>query len=188
MKKGYDFMYENALPKQDYSDIVLNVAPEIQWSITGTYSEKAHNHCATVCLMNIYKILAAQGKLKRKTAKAADSDADLFEKVYAIMGNGPVVAMISKGRRFFNSMGCPAKIQRVKSSRYIEEKIKNNIPVAVLVTGGLFKWHWIICVGVRTYADGSRYLIIVDNWNKRFDRLMPLKKHFSYVRAVEFDI
>lgn len=180
-KKGYGFLHEDSMPHGDFKEIQLKDIEDLDWAVTGPYCDIAKNHCATVCLTNLYKIYCKKG-LK---GELKEND-EIFKKVYGFTGNGPIIALGRKCRRFFRSLGMHMTMKKDRKLDDIISSINNDEPVALLVTGGLFLWHWIICVGVRTYADGTQYLKIMDNWNRTLKRFLPVKKHFTWIRALKF--
>lgn len=189
-KKGYNFVYEKDLPSIKYEDInIIGITPD-SLSVTGTYSSMAKNHCATICLINLIKIMVKQKKeAVLSVFDEKTEEKELFTGIYAITGNGPVIAICRKLNRFLGNVNLFAQKTKYGNVEDVKEAIKNQIPVAVLLKGfSMTDWHWVICVGVRTYEDGRVYLRIIDNWNKTLSRFMPADKKKPWISALSINI
>ena len=189
-KKGYGFIYEKDLPAVEYEDIDIEGLCADEFAVTGTYSSFARNHCATVCLTNLIKIMIRQ---KNENVLSVFEDKteekDIFSGIYAFTGNGPVIALYRKLAAYLRNMKLLVKKEKYKSVEEIKEAIKNQIPVALLLKGfSMTDWHWVICVGVRTGEDGKVYFRIIDNWNKTLKRFMPVNKKRPWISALSFEI
>jgi len=182
--RPYGFIYEDALPKGPFTKIKIPVDDK-NVAITSEYNELANNHCACVCTMNIALILKKFNTGDFKYVDLGNDAVKIFSDIHKIVGNGPVFLYKPKLNRFLRSKGSGIRAVPVKKLETIEDSIKSNVPVAMLVNYGITKWHWVLVIGIRKYADGSIYLNILDGWNKRSDRYMLYEGRKSFIRALK---
>ena len=95
------------------------------------------------------------------------SNKKLFEEVHKFVPNGPVLRIISKGKKFFRQLNLKLSSKFIRrKSKYIAT-IEANKPVALLLIDGVFNWHWVLGIGYLIDADGQFYYRIIDNHNRK---------------------
>jgi len=184
--KGYGFVYRDSLPKGDFTEKTIDIK-DINWAVTGSYNDIADNHCACVCAVNASKLLKTRVPDGEKLSAAQNDERSFFTDAHRIIKNGPVVFLAAKMNRIFRSLGVLLKCRGAGGKKGLIAELENDRPVALLLSCALFDWHWVLCIGIRSYEDGSEYLNIIDNWNNRSDRYLPVKKRFTWMRALRFE-
>lgn len=187
-KKGYGFVYVKDMPSLKYEDVDIEGLDADALAVTGTYSDIADNHCATVCLTNLIKLgMRLRDETLLSVFDEKTEEKDIFGGIYAITGDGPIFALKHNLVKYMKPLNVGVEKIKYHSLDEVKEALKAQIPVALLVKGyNLNEWHWIICVGMRTYEDGSVYLRIIDNWNRTLIRFMPVKKKKPWISAISF--
>jgi len=182
--RSYGFIYSETLPEKGYTEINIPVAKE-RVAITGDYFDIANNHCACICTMNMVLILRSHriGDISR--CRLGNDRLKLFKNIHRIVKNGPVFLYKPKLNRFLKSVGSKLQAVPITAFEDIENSIKGNVPVALLVNAGITLWHWVLVIGIRYYNNGDIYLNILDGWNKRTDRYLKYNGRETFIRALK---
>lgn len=183
--KGYGFIYREFLPQSGFTEETINIS-DISWAVTGTYNDIADNHCACVCAVNCLKLLQKRVPGSAAAGSANEDERSCFIAAHRIVGNGPVLMLGRRLNKIFRRFGLLLRCRRAAGYEGVLSELKADRPVPLLLTCALFDWHWVLCIGIRRYEDGTEYLNIIDNWNNRADRYLPLKKKHTWVRALRF--
>ena len=142
---------------------------DIRYAVTGDYADRARNHCACVCCVNLvlfFRALeekSAPSPVRRMTreerealkrSRAAYRDA-LFERIHERLGNGPVFSIRREALRLLEENGFEAGILRIRPSdrEGMIRALDRGIPLALLLRISPFNWHWILAVGYRHYEN-----------------------------------
>ena len=137
----------------------------ISWVTTGgaskSYNSKAKNHCGAVCLTNIalYYNKMGYNKLVINGTKK-----DTFNKIYEIVGPGPIFNLTKYAQKYFLNRGYTLKSGSIRTTYQYKNAIRKNRPVAMFLTESVLKSHWVLGVGWREYAGGEFFMRIVDGW------------------------
>jgi hypothetical protein len=167
---------------------------DIRYAVTGDYADRARNHCACVCCVNLVLFFRALEERKspapagrvtgeereaRKRAKALFRDA-LFERIHERLGNGPVFFIRKEALRLLEENGFRAEALRIRPSdrEGMIRALDQGIPLALLLRISPFNWHWVLAVGWRIQEDGAFLLEVADSWNPRSDRFLEMKGGF----------
>lgn len=172
--KGFGFINLKDMPSGEYSFGNLKYT-NTSWAATKDYKHMAKNHCGAVFVTNLVLYFASIGYSNLIVDKSKDNT---FAAVHRIVGNGPVITVARKAKEYFYERGYTLEYSRVVSLEDIKEAISDNQPLGVLLTNGIFSWHWIMVVGWRQYKSigdsEENYLRIVDSWNQTADRFFKV--------------
>ena len=171
--KGYGFLPRAGLPRGHYNEISLPVE-SLHWAVTGDYGKIAKNHCGAVCATNLSVYFSSQGY--RELLEENDRTRT-FERVHNFVGDGPVLRLLNRTRKYFASRGYSFSCRKVRYFWEIRDAIGEGRPSVVLLTSGPFDWHWVLAVGCRRYEDGREYLRVVDGWHDTSDRYFLLSRN-----------
>lgn len=184
-KKGFGFIYEDALPAGECTTVKLNV-DGIDLETTAETADIADNHCACVCAVNVLKLVQNNRKTVIAEQGIENENRHCFELAHRYIVNGPIFRFRSRLKRFFGAIGCILVCKRAGGLAGIKSELEGGRPVALMVHGDGLDFHWILAIGYKDYGNGTVYLNLVDNWNKRHDRYLKVKPHFTWFRAVKF--
>lgn len=59
-------------------------------------------------------------------------------------------------------------------------------PCGILLENSLFSWHWVICVGWRTYTTGANYMRIVNEWDNTANYFYQPNVGSTWVSGTEY--
>ena len=141
------------------------------------------NHCGAVCAANIAILFYEAGWKKA----LIDEDAEkTFFDLHGRLGNGPVLTLKGKLEEYFALRGFSLRSRSVGDYENLCREIDAGHPVAVLLSAGLFQWHWVLAVGwfeigSSENAEPRRFIRITDNWNPEADRAIEIQKGSLWV-------
>ena len=164
--KGYNFRPRASLSRGLFHEVSLPVE-SLHWAVTGEYKGEAKNHCGAVCATNLAIYFSSQGY--RELLEGNDR-VRTFRQIHAYVGDGPVLRLLNRTRKYFISRGYSFACRMVRNYGEIKEALGEGRPSVVLLTSGPFDWHWVLAVGCRRYEDGREYLRVVDGWFDTSDR------------------
>lgn len=166
---------------------------DIRYAVTGDYADRARNHCACVCCVNVALYFRSREErkspapvrmtreereaLKRSRALFRDG---LFERIHASLGNGPVFTIRKAALELLDENGIRAEAFRIRPSdrEGMIRALDQGIPLALLLRISPFNWHWVLAVGWRIQEEGKFFLEVADSWNPRSDRFLEMKGSF----------
>lgn len=165
-EQGFGFIDLMDIPPGDYSSGKL-AYDKIDWAVTKDYIDKAKNHCGAVLVTNLALYFSAKGYNNLLVNNSKD---DTFVAVHRIVGNGPIISLTKKARKFFNERAYALEYEGVKSYKDMKDAIDKGQPLGLLLSSGIFNWHWIMVVGWKEDTSQRSYLRIVDSWNRTDER------------------
>ena len=154
------------IPSGNYSSGKL-AYDKIEWAVTKDYKDIAKNHCGAVLVTNLALYFSAKAY---NNLLVNNSKYDTFAAVHRVIGNGPVINLARGAKKYFNDRGYTLEYEKVKSYEDIKDAIEKNQPLGLLLSNGIFNWHWIMVVGWRQDNSQENYLRIVDSWNRTDER------------------
>lgn len=155
------------------SNLKMKRLPHIEkerWYHTAMFSASAKNHCASVSVLNLFKVFLKQDKV---------SGMPSFTSVHQKIGNGPVLFLRSKLKKHFS-----LNTKRILSKKDMIDAIDQNEPVILLLKASLFDWHWVLVTG---YHD-EHTLEIVDNWNAFGQKTYIINRHAKMIPLFSFKV
>lgn len=174
LTKDFGFIDLSNMPTEEFNHDNLEYK-NIDWARTKDYNHLAKNHCGAVFVTNLALYFASKGYGDLLIDNNKD---DTFEGVHRIVGNGPALTVAKKGKEYFYERGYSLEFSRLRSFEDIKDAISKGYPLGVLLTNGIFSWHWIMALGWRQYKAGSssqeNYMRIVDSWNNTADRFYKI--------------
>ncbi len=166
---------------------------DIRYAVTGDYADRARNHCACVCCVNLVLYfryleekdrpspvrMTRQEREALKISRALQRDA-LFERIHERLGNGPVFFIRKAALGLLEENGFRAETLRIRprDREGMIRALDQGIPLALLLRISPFNWHWVLAVGWRIQEDGTFLLEVADSWNPRSDRFLEMKGSF----------
>ena len=181
--KTYGFMTENALPSGKYREWLIPDALEREWTVTGDYSRVAKNHCAAVLVTNLVRYYMDRATIERIKAKSGSGR--VFYDVHEKVGNGPVLRILSRAKRYVLPLGYQVDHRKVHDLESFRSAVKRGRPCAMLLMAQALEWHWVLVVGVRVYEDGSWYLRLADGWHRKADIFWKWNEGSRFILARE---
>lgn len=179
---GYGFINLGNMPSGSYSSDTITKASTTDWATTGEFSEIAENHCAATAVTNFALYFANRGHSNLKI----DTVYRTFEAVHKIVGNGPVMTIADEAKEYFSDHGYTLKTSSIGSFSGIITAVTNERPSGILLANGIVDWHWVICVGYRSYDSGDNYMRIVDGWNDTINRFYLINSGSMWWSATEY--
>ena len=181
-KNEYGFINQRDLPRGAYHEEELPLLAEVTWAKTSNYNDEAKNHCGAVFVTNLalyYSVLGYDNLL-------SDNLKDTFSTIHTIVGNGPKVFLARNASSFFSQRGYDLKHSTFRSHEKIKEAIVEGFPMGLLVSAGLFQWHWVMVVGFRHYASEELYVRIVTGWDSKKTKYYKLGSGSSWWSATSY--
>lgn len=168
MGGSYDFIDWDSMPSGSYSSDWLPFLGTT-WAVMSDYDGKRNpisakvisEHCGATAATNICLYFATQGYTNLKKNGSVD---DTFYDLHSRTGNGPVLTIADDVESYATSRGYAIRSSLVGTYSAYKTAIGNNRPCGILLTAALNKWHWVVGVGYRDYASGSKYVRIVTGW------------------------
>ena len=117
----------------------------------------AKNHCAAVLLTNLVRYYMDRATIERIKAKSGSGR--VFYDVHEKVGNGPVLRILSRAKRYVLPLGYQVDHRKVHDLESFRSAVKRGRPCAMLLMAQALEWHWVLVVGVRVYEDGSDLMI-----------------------------
>ncbi len=155
------------------SNLKMKRLPHIEkerWFTTAMFSASAKNHCASVSVLNLFKVFCKQDKAK---------DIPTFKSVHQKIGNGPVLFLRRKLIKHFS-----LNTKRIFSKKDMIDAIDQNEPVLLLLKASLFDWHWVLVTGYHDYHT----LEIVDNWSALGQKTYVINQHSKMIPFFSFKV
>ncbi len=179
---NYGFIDAKDMPLGTYTSKSISLE-EDNWATTGEFSNKTNNHCGAVASTNIALYYAYKGyiNLLVNTSKPAT-----FYEIHNNIGNGPVMKVAAKTKDYFISRGYNLNYRMVPLYKGIKEAVAMNRPCGVLLTAGIANWHWVIAVGYREYANGEKYIRVINGWENSSNQFFKIKNGAKIVSATEY--
>lgn len=177
---NYGFIDGKNMPKGEYTSNRIDYKG-INWVKTGDL-KYGKNHCATTTGTNIILYFYHLGfwDLLEK------DEENTFSEFYKIVGNGPIIFLARKLKRYFKDRAYNLKYKRYSSFENVKDALNKNRPCSVLLSASLLNWHWIMAIGWREYESGEKYIQIVDSWTKNDYRFYKVKKSGIIISSTEY--
>lgn len=179
--KDYNFINLKDMPKGGYSSANINYNGTI-WVKTKDL-ECAKNHCGAAAATNIALYFANKGC---KKLKIKNSEYDTFLELYKTIKDGPVARIANKIREYFLIKGYNLNYGTIRDYQDVKKAIKMDMPLTFLLSASLSNWHWVVAVGWREYANGDKYIQIVDGWNSNAARFYKVGSNFNYLFMTKY--
>jgi len=168
MSGSYDFIDWNSMPSGSYSADWLPFSGTT-WAVMSNYTGKTNpiskkvidDHCGATAATNICLYFATQGYTRLKKNGSVN---DTFYDLHSRTGNGPVLTIAGDVKSYATSRGTTIRSSSVASYSTYKTAISKDRPCGILLTAAPKKWHWVVGVGYRDYASGSKYVRIVTGW------------------------
>ena len=161
-KNEYNFIERNALPKTTYIEDELFFKSQIKWAKTNQFNHLAKNHCGAIFVTNLILYYNSVGY---DNLILNDID-DTFKEVHKKVGNGPKLLLAKDAKYYFSQRGYKLAYSSFRSIESIKKSIAEKNPVGILLSAGLFEWHWVMVVGWIQFESKETYLKIVTGWNE----------------------
>ncbi|NLW52331.1 MAG: hypothetical protein GXY87_03075 [Tissierellia bacterium] len=156
----------------------------INWAQMKNYNSFAKNHCGATFITNLCIFFENQGF----DGLLIDNDVDkTFKYIHSKIGNGPIVTVASKAKRYFKSRGYDLGYKSVINSKEIKSSIEKNHPLGILLAQSPIEWHWVLGVGYVEF-DGLEFFRIINAWEDTDDRWYVLNNKAVYFSAKEYYI
>ncbi len=179
---GYGFISWGDMPSGIYSFDTIAKAGSTDWATTGEFNDIAKNHCAATAVTNFALYFANRGYSKLKI----DTVYDTFVAVHKIVGNGPVMTIADKAKKYFSNRGYTLKTKAADDFPSIITAVNNDRPSGILLANGIVDWHWVICIGYRVYDSGGNYMRIVDGWHDTINMYYLINSGSMWWSATEY--
>lgn len=166
--EGNDPYTDFMIPRFCYRDVVTSDLPH------------AKNHCAATAIANLALYFANIGT----SSAVAATPQDTLRAVYQIVGNGPILFLKRRAKRYFQIHGEELEMD-VISRKEIPRALAHGHICVLLLRDGLFHWHWVLAVGERVYASGRKYIMVMDGWHRGSFCYLALPKLSSVMFAME---
>lgn len=127
---------------------------KIKWAKTPSYNHFANNHCAAVLVENISIYYQELNLINFKVD---------FKDIHNIVGNGPVLFLARKTRRYYQKHHLNLKTKVLFSQSKMKEQLDMKIPIALLLRKSLFDWHWVLAVAYLEIED-DMYFKVANGW------------------------
>ncbi len=169
----------NSLPQADAPLLTTGMFQ----GIPAANGRPIQNHCGAVCCANIAKLFYEAGW---KKALIDEDPQKTFFDLHGRIGNGPVLSLKGGLEEYFSLRGFTLHSRSVGDYENLCREVDAGHPVAVLLSAGLFQWHWVLAVGwfeIRSSekAEPRRFIRITDNWNPEADRAIEIQKGALWV-------
>ncbi len=181
--KTYGFIPEKELPAGTFKEELIPGALDREWTVTGDYSRVARNHCAAVLITNLVHYYVDRETKERIRQKSGSGR--LFYDVHEKVGNGPVLRIFSRAKRYVGPMGYQIDHRKVKDKESFLSAVRRGRPCVMLLMAEALEWHWVLVVGVREYEDGSWYLRLADGWHRKADIFWKWNEGSRFIMARE---
>lgn len=174
----YGLLRSDALPDAPHIETVI---PGLHDRVVVTSDlPDAKNHCAATAIANLALYFGNVGK----SSALSETPEETLCNVYEMVGNGPILFFKRKAERYFRHHGKIISMRAVSRRELSFALVRGHICV-LLLRDGLFKWHWVLAVGERVYASGSRYLVVLDGWHRSRPSYLEIRGCSYIVRAFE---
>jgi len=186
--KNMGIVNSSKLPLSSYTSKTIDNATSVNWQVTSNFKNIAKNHCAAVAVTNLamYFYKCGYYNLMVDTRRKGRSAYETFVEVHKIVGNGPVVTVAEKAKKYFKSRGYSLKSSSVFSIGAVKKAIDKNRPVVTLIANGLFSWHQIICIGYRMYTGGAFYMRVIDGWNNSTNKYYRVYQGSLWMSSTQY--
>lgn len=169
------------MPSGNYTCGYINYQ-DTKWVKTGDISW-GKNHCASAAATNIVLYYA---KIGYRDLKIDHKEYSTFLELYNIIQDGPVVKIAHKISDYSLQKGYNLKYRGIKDLEEFKDAIEENMPLTMLLSASLLKWHWVVAVGWREYENGHIYIQIVDNWNGKANRFYKVDTNLIYLFMTKY--
>ncbi|MBE5064029.1 hypothetical protein INF30_12270 [Lachnospiraceae bacterium DSM 108991] len=177
----YGFINWSDMPSGSYTSDNIPYSGT-SWVITGDFDDIASDHCGATAVTNLANYFANQGYSKLKKS----SNRNTFIAVHNIVGNGPVMTIADKAKKYFSNCGYTLQYSSVGTFTGIKDATKKDRPCGILLADGIVKWHWILSVGYRDYNSGGDYIRIMDGWNRNVNRFYKPGSGSLWISATQY--
>ena len=179
--KNYGFIRKSKMPKKNYRSKSLDYE-RINWLRTRDL-EYGKNHCGATTGANLVLYYVSRGY---DNLRIDASDYKTFKALHRIIGNGPVLRIPSKIKRYFRLKDYDLYYKAIRRPSSLKDSIESGHPLTMLVSASLFNWHWILVIGWREYENGDFYVEIVDSWNRDETRFYKIESKLSYLFMTKY--
>lgn len=162
----YKFISNENMPLGKYSSKTISNIESVDWITTGYTNDLAKNHCGATAVTNL---AIYYDKMGYEMLKINDSKLETFKEIHKIIGNGPVLTIAQGAKKYFKARGYDLSKSSLNSFDEIKIAIDNNQIIGILLSNGIFDWHWVLAIGYREYENGENYLRIINGWNNTSD-------------------
>lgn len=184
---NYGFLASIDLPSGYFWWDIIDNAKNVDWAIYDDYNDIAHFHCGAVAVTNIALYYATRGYTSLKVDNSKDKT---FEAVHKFVDNGPMPTIAGYAVEYFASRGYTlnhCEVSNVTSTfSGLQSAIQNNRPCAILLADAVFNWHWVVCVGWRSYGGNLNYMQIVNGWENTVDRFYMGNNGSLWISTTEY--
>lgn len=185
----YGFLSLSQLPHDTYTPGTIPYC-NLEWMTTSDFAGKKDNngnlikdHCGSVAVSNLALYFGTRGY----TNLLKSNNFETFKAVHSYVGNGPVLSITDKAKKYFKDCGYTLNSAPNDSLSSVITAIDNGRPCGFLLENSLFNWHWILVVGYRIgNTSGKTYCTIVDGWNKKANRYYRLNEGSSWISSSEY--
>ena len=183
--KCRDDIHENKKVKEE---IMINNLKKVKsWAIMRNYRSFANNHCGAVAITNLAVFYQYSYGMNALIDVRRGSRIDAtFKKVHDKYGDGPYITIDGKVKWYFNLKSIKIKSAMIWSIDHAKSEIKKNHPVVFLISSGVDRWHWIVCVGYIDYGGGVVYFRVIDGWNDTINRFYRPHYGSSWISGRSF--
>lgn len=173
--KEYGFIRRAEMPMGNYKSKSLDYEG-ISWQRTREL-EYGKNHCGATTGVNLLLYYESRGyeNLRKKA-----SDYEVFQALHRIIGNGPVLRISSKVKKYFKMKNYDLHYKSIRKPSSLKDSIEMGNPLSMLVSASWINWHWVLVLGWREYENGDFYIEIVDSWNRDETRFYKIESKLSY--------
>lgn len=179
----YGFYDESSLPLGKYKDVIIKDADRIDWLTTYDVNTFAKNHCGAVAATNISLYYASRGF---RDLNISNDKIEVFKKLHALIGNGPVVTIAGGLDKYFSSLRYDLRFSNLGNLESIKNALVNDRIIGILLAKDLFNWHWVLGLGYREYEDGSVYIRILNGWDNAIDKFYMIHSGSLWISATQY--
>lgn len=163
IEKRYGFIEHLDLSKENFKEGELSSLSGIRWAKTGDFNKFAKNHCAAVLVTNLALYYEKIGYVRLIENNLQNT----FKSIHKQVGNGPKLFIAKDAKIYFHQRGYKLRTNTFRSFNAIKKSTGQNHPLGLLLTAGLFEWHWVMVVGWLETDSGLKYLKIVSGWDSK---------------------
>lgn len=169
--KTYGF--KSHLHFKDKEDHNLN----IKWAKTSSYKHFANNHCAAVLVENL--------SIYYRAMNLINFEIDFVE-IHKLIGNGPVLFLTRKTRKYFEKHHLNVKTKVLFSPSKMKDQLDIKKPIALLLCKSLFDWHWVLALDYFE-IENQLYFKVANGWVEK-DTYYKVNESSRLVFAYALDV
>lgn len=180
-QSSYGFINQKYMSKENYTSHQIPFPNQQKFLTTTDTKNIAHNHCGAVLATNLWvHSLPYPLPVSEQVA--------YFKIIHSYIGDGPVVCLESKIRRFLKREKQSLATYRTKNQQEIKASLQLGLPLALLLAKDPLNWHWVMAVGYREYKDGTLYLQVVTGWHQKAVYYYPINQTSKLVLSKAYEI